>query len=90
MISFITQTTLAVIFTIYAARIIKLKVNFRWVLALLGYLVVISALAYGVNMVMHQQDWKLQLVVFGACSFALMFVFRFISVGAIRQVAKMS
>lgn len=87
--SFITQTVLAVVFTIYAARIIKLRVNMKWVLAHLGYLVVISALAYGVSMVLRQQDWKLQLAVFGACSFALMFVFRFISVGAIRQVAKM-
>jgi O-antigen/teichoic acid export membrane protein len=88
--SFITQTLLALVFTYFASRIIKLKINVRWVFAHLSYLVTIVVVAFGISKLLNNIDWKLQLAAFGACCLVLMFVFRFISVGSIRQVAKMN
>ncbi len=84
--SFITQTSLSLAFIIFAVKIIKLPVNIKWVLAHLGYLALIIALALGVMFVMRGGSSLVQLSVFGTVCIALMFVFRFISVPAIKQL----
>ncbi len=85
--SFITQTGLALTFIVFASRTIKLPINIRWALAHVGYLALILILAYGVISVLHQTSWIFQLGVFGVICLALMFVFRFISIQGIRQLA---
>lgn len=84
--SFVTQTGLALTFVVFATRTIKLKVNLKWVLALAGYLVLLVGLADGVITILADDYWVLQLGIFGGISAILMFVFRFISVGSIKQL----
>ena len=85
--SFVTQTSLALAFMVYASRIIKLPLNIKWALAHIGYLLLILLLAYGIIVVLRPMHWLVQLSVYGAICVALMFVFRFISVNAIKQLA---
>jgi len=88
--SFITQTTLAIVFIIYASRIVKLPFNIKWMLAHIGYLLLIVLLAYGVITVMHTAPWMLQLLLFGIVCTGLMFVFRFVSVDSVKQLMSSS
>jgi O-antigen/teichoic acid export membrane protein len=80
LVSFLTQTVATV-------RIIKLRINIRWTLAQLGYLLFVIAVGIGVSH-FPSLDWKLRLGALGLLSVAFMFVFRFVSVSAIRQFAK--
>ncbi len=84
--SFITQTGLALTFIVFAARIIKLPINFKWALAHIGYLLLILVLAFGIVTFLPHISWILQLSVFGAISVVLMFVFRFIAINSIQQL----
>ena len=88
--SFITQTSLSLAFIVFAVKVIKLPVNIKWALAHIGYLLLIIVLGYGVISVLHNAPSLVQLAVFGCISVALMFVFRFISVGALKQLANRS
>jgi O-antigen/teichoic acid export membrane protein len=86
MTSFITQTSLAIAFIICASRIIKLPVNIRWILAHAGYLLLVLALAWGITSALPTAHWLLQLSAFGGSCIGLMFVFRFVSAGSIKQL----
>ena len=86
MTSFITQTGLSCAFIIFASRTIKLPLNIKWLLAHIGYLLLILLLAYGVISVMRFTPWIVQFFTFGAICILLMFVFRFISIQGIRQL----
>lgn len=86
MTSFVTQTALTVAFIIFASRIVKLPFNLRWVLAHAGYLALITGLGYGIVLAMKHVHWLLQLGVFGVVCMGLVFVFRFVSVQALRQL----
>jgi O-antigen/teichoic acid export membrane protein len=84
--SLATQSGLAVAFIIFAARIIKLPFTPRWIAAQLGYLLLLVGLAQGLTTVMKGSFWVTQLLTFGSICMVLMFVFRFVSVGAIKQL----
>ena len=84
--SLITQTSLALAFIMFAVKVLKLPLNLKWAIAQMGYAALILLLGYGVTTVMHGALWLLQLSVFGLICIVLMFVFRFISIGAIRQL----
>ena len=84
--SFITQTALALTFMVYASRIIKLPLNVKWMMAHIGYLLLIIVLGYASVSLLRSSNWTIQLVSFGAICVVLMFVFRFISVHSIRQL----
>ena len=84
--SFITQTGLAIAFIICASRIAKLPFNPRWLLAHAGFLLFIALLAYGITRTFHDIHWTIELSIFGLLSVASMFMFRFISVGSIKQL----
>jgi O-antigen/teichoic acid export membrane protein len=84
--SFLTQTLLAIAFMVCASRIIRLPLNIKWAMSHIGYLTLVMGLGYGVVHVMHAASWVAQLLTFGAICMLLMFVFRFISVGAIKQL----
>ena len=88
--SFITQTSLAIAFMVYASRIIKLPLNIKWALSHIGYLLLILLLAYGIIIILHNTHWLVQLSAFGTICIVLMFVFRFISVQAIKQLLNKS
>ena len=88
--SFITQTSLAIAFMIYASKIIKLPLNIKWALSHIGYLLLILILAYGVINVLGHTHWLVQLSAFGTICIVLMFVFRFISVQGIKQLLNKS
>ncbi len=88
--SFITQTSLALAFIFYASRITKLPMNIKWILAQIGYLLLILLLAYAEITVLRGAHWLVQLFSFGAVCVALMFVFRFVSVRSIKQFATKS
>ncbi len=87
MTSFITQTGVSIAFIVFAAKTINLPFNIKWVLALIGYLLLIVLLAYGIITVMHFTPWGAQFFTFGSICILLMFVFRFISIDGIRQLA---
>ena len=84
--SFITQTLMAIAFTFYASRKIKLPMNIKWALSHIGYLLLILLLAYGVIIALRNTHWLLQLSTFGIICIGLMFVFRFISAQGIKQL----
>ena len=88
--SFITQTSLALAFMIYAVRILHLPLNIKWALSLVGYLVLILLLAYGITVALAHAHWLVQLSAFGAICVILMFVFRFISAQSIKQLVNKS
>jgi O-antigen/teichoic acid export membrane protein len=85
-IAFFTQSILAVGFIIFASKRMSLPFNFKWVLAHIGFLVVIAALGYGVHLA--PVKWLAQLFIFGGMCVGGMFLFRFISVGALVKLFK--
>ncbi len=84
--SFFTQTLLSLAFAAACARILKLQTNIKWILALLGYLSFAIILAYG-TITFVQVNWLLQAAVFFGVSTLMLFVFRFVSVSGIKQLA---
>ena len=86
-ISFFTQTAMSLAFMVFASRTVKLPFNAKWALSHIGYMALVVGLAYGVVHVLTGTSWIVQLFTFGALSMVLMFVFRFISVKSIRQLA---
>ncbi len=84
--SLLTQTGLAFVFMIFAIRIFKLPLNFRWALAHVGYGLLVAGLGYGITAGLGDVSRLAQLVLFGGVCLVLMFVFRFISVGNVKQL----
>jgi len=84
--SFITQTSLATAFMIFASRITRLPLNIKWAFAHVGYVLLILLTAYGVFLLMTNVSWPIRLVTFGAVCVGFMFIFKFISVSSIRQI----
>ena len=84
--SFTTQSVLSIAFIIGCSIIIKLPVNIRWILSLIGYLLLVLGFAYIITAFLHAQ-WMVQAGVFFIFCVISMFVFRFVSVSAIRQLA---
>lgn len=83
--SFITQSTLAIAFVIACSRILRLHTNVRWILSLLGYLLIVAGLAYGIVTWVHAL-WLVQATVFFIISVFFMFIFRFVSFAGIKQL----
>ena len=85
--SFLTQTILALAFMVSASRTLKLPVNIRWILALVGYLILTIIVAYTISLAASSLGWLAQMIIFGIISVFLMFVFRFVSIKSIKQLA---
>lgn len=81
--SLATQTGLALMFFIFAIRIFKLKIELKWLAALLGYTILISTFGYIIHI--YNINKSLQLLAIGGISLLLIFVFRFISINNVRQ-----
>ena len=82
-----TQSLLAIAFLIYAVHIIKLPVNIRWMLAHIGYILWACGLGYAVVTMTTALAWHWQLLLFGMLCVASMFLFKFISVANLKQLA---
>jgi len=83
--SLITQTGLALAFFVFAVRIIKLPWNVRWLLAHVGYMILVAMLGYGINRFLPGFSDPAQLIIFGSICILLIFLFRFVSVANLRQ-----
>lgn len=81
--SLATQTGLALMFFIFAVRTFKLKIELKWLAALLAYTIIISIFGYIIHM--NNINKSLQLFALGGISLLLIFIFRFISVSNVRQ-----
>ncbi len=84
--SCLTQSGLALTFMLFCTKIIKLPTHTRWILGLLLYLGVVILLAFTTVYFIHTQ-WMMQLCIFFFVCVVLMFVFRFVSISSIRQLA---
>jgi len=84
--SCVTQSLLALIFMLVAWWSLKLPVSPRWILAHLGFLAIIIGLGKGVQIYVNI-SWVLQAVVYGAICLVLMFIFRFITVKSLKDLA---
>lgn len=82
--SFVTQTVLAIIFIIASTGIFKLPVKIKWLLAHAAFLGVAWLLAYGI--IQLHLNWIPALLLYGCVCLVLMFVLRFVSVNAIKQL----
>ncbi|NDC40387.1 MAG: hypothetical protein EBZ77_02395 [Chitinophagia bacterium] len=85
--SFITQTGLALVFVIACKYRLKLPTHFSWLLRQALFLLCTAALLYGCAHFLPL-PWVLQAAVVVAGAVALMFVFGFVSINAIRQLAR--
>jgi O-antigen/teichoic acid export membrane protein len=85
--SFITQTVLALAFVVCATRVARLPFNMKWILALTGYLLLAILIIYVIVTLLPALHWVVQLSLFASVCFASMFVFRFVSIGSIKQLA---
>jgi len=84
-VALVTQWLMAILFIISATRIIKLPINVKWTMAHIGYFLLIALLGYGV-LQLHI-NWIVKLCGFGMVCVALMFVFGFVSISAIKKLA---
>ena len=84
--SFTTQTTLSIAFMIACVKIVRLPVNIKWIAAVLGYLVFVLVFAYAITGFVHA-TWYVQAGLFFFLCLVFMFLFRFVSVSGIRQLA---
>ena len=83
--SVVTQYSVAIGYIIFAGKTVQLPKNVKWVMAHISYLVIIACAGYGATLLPF--NWLTQLGGFGIVCFVLIFVFRFVSIGAIRQLA---
>ncbi len=83
--SFITQSSLAIAFVIACTKVLKLQTNVKWIMALLGYLVIVVGLAYGI-ITWLPAVWLIQASVFFISCLLFMFIFRFVSVAGVKQL----
>ncbi len=84
--SFLTQTLLSLAFAIACAHILKLRTNIKWILSLLGYLAFAIVLAYA-TIQFVQANWLIQAGLFFGTSTIMLFVFRFVSISSLQQLA---
>lgn len=82
--SFITQTSLALAFVIACARIFRLHVNVKWILAHIGYMILTLALAWASAILLTGLNWIVRGGIFFMICVLLMFLFRFISPSSIK------
>lgn len=83
--AFVTQTVLAICFIIFSGKRLQLPINIKWIGAHAGFLFFVACMGYGIQFI--HTNWQIQIMLFGTISIISMFVFRFVSVGAIRQLA---
>jgi O-antigen/teichoic acid export membrane protein len=82
--AFVTQVFVAFAFAFYAGNLLKLPINVKWILAHLGFFILI--LLAGFAATIPSIHFMAALILFGGVCLLLMFLFRFISVKNIRQL----
>lgn len=82
--AFITQGTLAVCYIIFSGKHLKLPKNARWITAHISFFILSVAICYGCTMLPVERFY--QLLVYIVACMVLIFLFRFISVSAIKSL----
>lgn len=85
--SFLTQTLMALAFVAFSTKRLNLPSNGRRILSLLGYLAFVLLLAWVVNNYITA-FWMLKAAIIAGIALPGLFLFRFVSVGAIKQLAE--
>ena len=80
----ITQSVLAICFMVFAQKQTELERNVRWSLSFIFFLVLILGLGYGVKILPF--PWMAQLMLLFAMGISIIFLFRFISFRAVKQL----
>ena len=80
----ITQNALAVCFMIFAQKQVRLPHNKTWGLSFILFLASIAAMGYTVKLL--PISWAIQLVILFGCGALLIFLFRFVSLKAMKQL----
>lgn len=83
--AFITQTVLAICFILFSGKRLHLPTNVKWISAHSGFMLFITCIGYTSQYI--KANWQIQLLIFGSVSIACMFIFRFVSVAALKQLA---
>ena len=80
----ITQNALAVCFMIFAQKQVRLPHSKTWGLSFILFLASIAAMGYTVKLL--PISWAIQLVILFGCGALLIFLFRFVSLKAMKQL----
>ena len=80
----ITQSVLAICFIIFAQKQTALERNKRWALSFVFFLFLLLGLGYGIRLA--PVPWFLQLIVLFMMGVATIFLFRFVSLKAVKQL----
>lgn len=83
--AFVTQTTLSVCYIFFSGKRLQLPVNLKWIMAHITFLIFIIAAGYVLHL--SSLTWLLQLSILAITAIVSMFIFRFVSVKAIMQLA---
>jgi O-antigen/teichoic acid export membrane protein len=86
MTSFITLSLLGVGFIVFSTRQIGLPVHIRWIFSHIGFAGLCFVLAWGSTYL--PVNWLLQISIFGIVGVVLLFVFRFVSISALKQLTQ--
>lgn len=81
----LTQSFLAVCYMVFSARRLQMAVDGKWLAAHAGFILLSAATGYGIMQL--QISWIPSLLLTAVICVGYMFLFRFVSVAAIRQLA---
>ncbi|MBS1588069.1 MAG: oligosaccharide flippase family protein [Bacteroidetes bacterium] len=82
--AFITQSTLALCFILFATRQTQLRRNLRWTLSFLFFALLLIAFGYGVKIL--PWSWLVQLSVLMVMGISTIFLFRFVSISSVQKL----
>lgn len=82
-VAFATQATMAFLYIFFSGKKLQLPQNIKWVAAYALYLLLLVGIAYACSQFLPV-DWIYQLLLFGAVSVVLIFLFRFVSVQSVK------
>lgn len=85
-VAFVTQSVLALLYIFFSGKKLDLPRNLQWMAAHGGYIAVLAAVGYTIRTL--DMNWMLQLLLYGIAALVLIFIFRFVSVKAIRQLSE--
>lgn len=83
--AFITQSTLSACFMLFSSKHLGIGKSMKWIAAHAGFLLFTIVIGYGIYLL--NLNWKLQLAILGVTAGIAMFIFRFITLGALKQLA---
>lgn len=80
-----TQWLLAILFIIFATRIARLPIHYRWAAAHIGYALLVAAIGYATTL-LPQLGLLARVAITGTAGTAALFAFRFIELGKVKEL----